>query len=65
MSRDYNLNRIPQGGWEDDSRERETRLVRGERSKARRESKTQPARGPGQESEPATKPSTSETAQKC
>ena len=42
MSRDYNLNRIPQGGWEDDSRERETRLVRGEWSKARRESKTQP-----------------------
>ena len=42
MSRDYNLNRIPQGGREDDSRERETRLVRGEWSKARRESKTQP-----------------------
>lgn len=30
MSRDYNLNRIPQGGREDDSRERGTRLVRGE-----------------------------------
>ena len=30
MSRDCNFNRIPQGGWEDDSRERETRLVRGE-----------------------------------
>ena len=30
MSRDYNLNRIPQGGRESGNQERETRLVRGE-----------------------------------
>ena len=64
MSRDYNLNRIPQGGWEDDSRGRGSKTRKG-RVKQSAQGVKDPARGPGQESEPATKPSASETAQKC
>ena len=43
MSRDYNLNRIPQGGRESGNQERKTRLVR--ESKVKRAGSQSPSQG--------------------